>query len=247
MIRIRAWLFMSYFIILTLIMGVIAMPIRALRRHKLALRYAQLWSSLTLRGLSLICRIRITVTGRENLPAGACLVASQHQSFFDGFIWMTIAEQPAYVIKQELTRIPFIGPMLILSGMVPVERAAGAKALRALMKATQEHFDEGRQIIIFPEGTRTVPGERVPLQPGVVALAKQAAVPVIPVATNSGLHWPRRGWLMTPGEIIIAIGEALPANAGRHSLIDSIYRSWDKLCIAHDIPHPVDNSVDLRR
>lgn len=242
--RIRAILFVTYFVTLTLIMGLIAMPIRALRHRTLALRYAQCWSRLTLWGLRVLCNIRIVVTGAENLPEGACLIASQHQSYFDGFIWMTLVPRPAYVIKQELTRIPFIGPMLLLSGMVPVERAAGAKALRALMKAAQEHFDEGRQIIIFPEGTRTHPGERAPLQPGVVALAKQAAVPVIPVATNSGLHWPRRGWLMQPGEIRIAIGDALPANAGRSSLIDSIYRSWDKLCAGAGLPHPVDNSVD---
>lgn len=245
--RLRACLFVIYFVVLTVVMGLGAMPIRAMRHRTLALRYARSWSTLTLWGLSVLCRIRIKVTGRHNLPEGACLIASQHQSFFDGFIWMTLVPRPAYVIKQELTRIPFIGPMLLLSGMVPVERAAGARALRALMKATQEHFDEGRQIVIFPEGTRTQPGERVPLQPGVVALAKQAAVPVIPVATNSGLHWPRRGWLMQPGEITIAIGNALPANAGRSSLIDSIYRSWDALCREAGLPHPVDNSVDLHR
>ncbi|WP_369345752.1 lysophospholipid acyltransferase family protein [Asaia prunellae] len=181
---------------------------------------------------------------RRNLPDTACLIASQHQAYFDGFIWMTLVKRPAYVIKQELTRIPFIGPMLLLSGMVPVERAAGAKALRSLMKATQDHFDEGRQIIIFPEGTRTTPGERAPLQPGIVALAKQAAAPVIPVATNSGKHWPRRGWIMTPGEIVIAIGAPLPANAGRLSLIESIYNSWDTLCEKNGLPRPVDNSVD---
>ncbi|RUT27294.1 1-acyl-sn-glycerol-3-phosphate acyltransferase [Asaia sp. W19] len=244
--RIRAFLFITYFVILTLIMGIGAMPIRVLRRRDLALRYAQSWSALTLRGLRFFCRIRIRVVGAENLPEGACLIASQHQSFFDGFIWMTLVPGPAYVIKQELTRIPFIGPMLLLSGMVPVEREAGAKALRGLMKATQAHFDASRQIIIFPEGTRTLPGARVPLQPGVVALAKQAAAPVIPVATNSGLHWPRRGWLMQPGEITIAIGEALPANAGRLSLIDSIYKSWDRLSAREDLPHPVDNSVDSK-
>ncbi|GBQ84650.1 lysophospholipid acyltransferase family protein [Asaia krungthepensis] len=247
MTRIRASLFVTYFIILTLLMGLGAMPIRLLRRRSLALRYAQCWSALTLWGLKNFCRIRITVTGKHHLPTGPCLIASQHQSFFDGFIWMILVPRPAYVIKQELTRIPFIGPMLVLSGMVPVERAAGAKALRALMKTTQEHFDSGRQIIIFPEGTRTPPGERVPLQPGVVALAKQASVPVIPVATDSGLHWPRRGWLMQPGEITVAIGEALPASAGRHSLIDSIYRSWDRLSAASGLPVPVDNSVDSRR
>lgn len=242
--RIRACVFIIYFVVLTLFMGLGALPIRVLKRRSMALSYAQLWSSLTLWGLKTLCRIRIRVTGAENLPDGACLIASQHQAYFDGFIWMTLAPKPAYVIKQELTRIPFVGPMLLLSGMVPVERAAGAKALRMLMTETQERFDEGRQIIIFPEGTRTAPGERVPLQPGVIALAKQAAAPIIPVATNSGLHWPRRGWMMTPGEIIIAIGEPLPAKADRRSLIDSIYTSWNALCDANAMPRPVDNSVD---
>ncbi|GBQ12689.1 lysophospholipid acyltransferase family protein [Swaminathania salitolerans] len=244
MIRVRALLFIVYFVTLTLVMGLGALPIRILRRRDAALRYAQRWSALTLWGLSAFCRIRIRVVGTDHLPDGPCLIAAQHQSYFDGFVWMNLVRNPAYVIKQELTRIPFVGPMLLLSGMIPVERSAGARALRSLMKASQDHFDRDRQIIIFPEGTRTAPGKRVALQPGIVALAKQASVPIIPVATNSGLHWPRRGWLMQPGEIVVAIGAPVPGSAGRASLIDSIYRSWNTLSERENIPHPVDNSVD---
>lgn len=246
MIRTRAFLFIVYFSVLTLAMGLGALPIRLLGRKRAALRYAQLWSKLTLEGLSGLCNIRIRVVGAGNLPDGPCLIASQHQAFFDGFVWMNLVRDPTYVIKQELTRLPFVGPMLLLSGMIPVERAAGAKALRTLMKVTQDHFRSGRQIIIFPEGTRTLPGERVPLQPGIVALAKQASAPVIPVATNSGLCWPRKGWLMRPGEIVISIGQAIPASPGRSSLIESIYASWDEMSKRENMPHPVDNSVDSR-
>ncbi|WP_367160327.1 lysophospholipid acyltransferase family protein [Kozakia baliensis] len=243
MIQLRAVLFAVYFFFLTLLMGIGAFPIRWLKKRGLALHYAQLWAKLTLAGLTRICRIEIDISGLENIPAGPCLIASQHQSYFDGFVWMNLSQRPAYIIKQELTRIPLVGPMLLLAGMVPVERAAGAKALRDMMRRAQESFAENRQIIIFPEGTRTLPGERVPLQPGIVALAKQSDVPIVPVATNSGAHWPRQGFLKYPGRIVIAIGKPIPTQAGRGALIGAITQAWEGLSHANNLPVPVDNSV----
>ncbi|MCQ9155492.1 lysophospholipid acyltransferase family protein [Acidomonas methanolica] len=246
MIAFRSALFQLYFLLLTLAMGLGALPIRVLRQERTALAYAKLWCRLVLAGLRL-CGIRVVVEGHERLPAGPCLIASQHQSFFDGFVWMNLVPKPAYIIKQELTRVPLVGPMLLLAGMIPVMRQAGARALRNLMAATQEAFAEGRQIVIFPEGTRTIPGARVPLQPGIVALAKQSPVPVVPVATNSGLFWPRSGWRKTPGVITVAIGNPLPPTEGRSALIAAITAQWEELCARHNLPLPVDNSVsDMR-
>ncbi|UYH51565.1 1-acyl-sn-glycerol-3-phosphate acyltransferase [Candidatus Kirkpatrickella diaphorinae] len=241
----RSIFFQLYFFILTIIMGLGALPLRLLKRQDCALTYARLWSRLTLLGLSKICGIEIVIIGRENIPNTPCLIASQHQSFFDGFVWMNLVERPAYIIKKELTRIPLVGPMLILSGMIPVERSAGSKALRCLIRDTQDRFDDRRQVIIFPQGTRVKPGERVPLQPGIMALAKQANAPVVPVATNSGLFWPRKGWTKFPGTLKIVIGPALAMDSSRGNLIATIDASWQALEKSGGLYNHVDNSVDV--
>lgn len=244
MTTIRAILFSVYLVVLTLVMGAGTIPIRLTGNREMALRYAKLWSRLVLAGLTRICRIRIAITGQENLEHGPALVTCQHQSFFDGFIWMNLVPRPAYIIKAELTRLPIVGPMLLLSGMIPVERNAGSRALRGLMDATQSAFSDERQIIIFPEGTRGLPGEKQPLQPGIVALAKQSTAPVIPVATDSGRCWPRRGLMKYPGTIHVTIGKPLATTNGRGALIAAITTAWDDLNAIPTLPISGNNTVD---
>ena len=229
MTLLRAGLFNLYFFLLTLGMGLGAFWVRLFAPHH-ALAYAAAWCRLTLRGLQFICGIRIALSGREHLPDGPALIASQHQSAFDTLVWLTLVPRPAYVMKRELTRLPLIGPMLLLAGMIPVDREAGAKALRGLLRETDAAVRDGRQIVIFPEGTRVAAGEIVPLQPGIVALAAHARLPVVPVATNSGRCWSRGAFVKRPGTIHIAISPPiLPAQlAGlkRTALLDSIRVAW---------------------
>lgn len=241
---IRGVAFNLYLLSLTLTMGLGALPIRFLHKKKLALCYAKAWSRAVLWGFSHICSVKIEIKGRENIPDGPCLIASQHQSFFDGFIWMNNVTYPAYIIKKELTHIPFVGPMLLLSGMIPVDRQGGSQALRDMMDATADAQKQGKQIILFPQGTRTLPGIKVPVQNGIVAVARQIKGPIIPVITNSGLFWPRSLWRKYPGTLIISIGQALPVTKGRE-LLTVLDHAWDELCKSHHIPyHPVDNSVN---
>lgn len=246
MIFVRACLFNLYFVLLTVVMGIAAMPIRLFAR-RLALPYAKLWTRLSVAGLCHICGIRVVVTGREHLPAGPCLLASQHQSAFDTLVWMNLVDRPAYVMKEELTRIPLVGPMLLLAGMIPVRRADGAKALRALLTATGQAASEGRQIVIFPEGTRTQAGETRRLHPGIVAMATHTGLPIIPVATDSGLRWPRNAVVKHPGPIHIAIGPALPSDVGKARILTEITARWQELSTRfgriEDAEKPVDNSV----
>ncbi|WP_342628323.1 lysophospholipid acyltransferase family protein [Nguyenibacter vanlangensis] len=244
MIFVRACLFNVYFMLLTLVMGVGAWPIRLFARS-LALPYAKLWTRLAVGGLRRICGIRLVVTGREHLPAGRpCLVASQHQSAFDTLVWMNLVERPAYVMKEELTRLPLVGPMLLLAGMIPVRRAEGAKALRALLGAAGQAAADGRQIVIFPEGTRTRPGETARLHPGIVAMAGHTGLPIIPVATDSGLCWSRNAFVKHPGTIHIAIGAALPPDLGRNGILPAISAAWDDLSRGFTARDPRDNPVD---
>lgn len=225
MIFLRSLLFQVYFIGLTLGMGVCAFVIRWFAPHY-ALTYAKKWTALSLSGLKKICRIDVSIQGLEHLPLDhPFLVASQHQSAFDTLVWMNILPHPAYIMKQELTKIPLLGPMLLLAGMIPVDRKGGPKVLRHLNVNVEKAASEGRQIIIFPEGTRTAFGERVKLQPGIASLAHHTNLPVFPVVTNSGLFWPSQGVMKYPGKIEIIIAPSLPPLA-RKDIVRRIEDSW---------------------
>jgi 1-acyl-sn-glycerol-3-phosphate acyltransferase len=236
----RALLFNNWFFGITALLGIAALPVRAFARP-FAYRYARAWIRLVLAGARVICGIRIELSGTEFLPReGPALIASQHQSAFDTLVWLTLVPHASYVVKQELTSVPLFGPMLVPAGMIPVDRAGGAAALRELLHRAAAARDAGRQIVIFPEGTRVAPGARVRLQPGIVAVARHLGLPVIPVATDSGLCWGRRAFLKKPGSIHIALGRPVPAGTGRDALIAAIEAHWHGNPQA---PEPVDKSV----
>jgi len=187
-----------------------------------SLALATLWARVELAAARLICGIKLDVTGREHLPQGAALIASRHESAFDTLVWLLLVPRPSYVMKQELTRIPIFGGMVRPAGMIPVDRDGGGAAMRALMRAGADAAKAGRQIIIFPEGTRMDPGRDVELQPGIAALAAATRLPVIPVVTDSGSYWGRRAFRKRPGTIRIVILPPLPAGLARGALMDGL-------------------------
>jgi 1-acyl-sn-glycerol-3-phosphate acyltransferase len=181
---------------------------------------AQLWARLVVGGLRVICRIRVEVDGLEHLDGcGAKLIASRHQSAFDTVIWLTLLPRCCYVLKRELLHIPLMGRLMMLAGMIAVDRSGGAATIRGLMREGDRAVREGRQIVIFPEGTRAEPGALLPLHPGVAALAVRTRLPVIPVVTDSGRCWGRRAFHKRPGTIHIRILEPIPAGTGREELM----------------------------
>ena len=136
MVFLRSLLFSFWFYGLTTVLGVAGIFVRLLARHR-ALGFARFWIRLSLAGLRAICGIEYRVTGREHLPAaGAALLASQHQSAFDTLVWFLLLPAPSYVMKRELTRVPLFGPLLLPAGMIPIDRRAGAAALRGVLEAT---------------------------------------------------------------------------------------------------------------
>jgi 1-acyl-sn-glycerol-3-phosphate acyltransferase len=192
-------------------------------------RIAVLWAHLVIGGARIICGIRLRVVGREALPTGGpALIAPMHQSAFDTMVWLILLPRCCYVLKQELARIPLFGLLTRKSGMIAVDRAAGAASVRHLLREADRVVREGRQIVIFPEGTRGTPGEPLPLQPGVAALAARTGLPVIPVVTDSGRRWGRRAFHKHPGVIHIHILKPIPPGTPREILmrkLDSAFRS----------------------
>lgn len=182
----------------------------------------KLWGRFCIATLRLCCGVRLDVTGVENLPAGGCIIAAQHQSALDIFIWLAILPRPALVFKKELARIPVLGPMLEPAGMIPIDRAGGAGALRKLIADCNVALADNRQIVIFPEGTRNAPGTRGTLQPGIVALAKATAAAIIPAATDSGRRWASGAFRKTPGPVAIIIKPALIQKLNRQEITTAL-------------------------
>lgn len=204
MTALRALLFyLSFFgsgaVLLTSALPALLMP------RRVTIAVGERWSRFTLGALRMFCGISHEIRGRENIPAAPCIIAAKHQSTWDTFAFPLVFDDAAYVIKRELLRIPVYGWLMVKAAMVPVDRAAGAKALRGMVRTARVRLAAGRSIVIFPEGTRTVPGERRTYQPGVAALYGQLGVPVVPVRLNSGHFWPRRSFLKRPGLIVVEI------------------------------------------
>ena len=221
----RSAIFNAWFVAATIGYGLAGIAIRLTAPHR-ALWFATAWVRALLGGARLICGIRTVVIGRENLPDGPALIASQHQSAFDTLVWLTIVPRVSYVFKAELARIPLFGPMLRPSGQIPLDRGATFAAIKGLLRAAEQAVAERRQIVIFPEGTRTEPGRVVPLRPGVAALAARTGLPVIPVATDSGQRWGRRAFRKRAGPIHIVIGAPIPPGIGQAALLAAIHVAW---------------------
>lgn len=225
MTALRSGLYNLFFFGATLIYGIGGIGVRLFARER-ALGFAAAWVRALLWGARVICGIRIVVTGRENLPAGAALIASQHQSAFDTLVWLTIVPRPSYVFKAELARIPLFGPMLVPAGQIPLDRGGGFATIKSLLRSAEKAVREGRQIVIFPEGTRVEPGAVVALRPGVAALSARTGLAVIPVATDSGRRWGRRAFTKRAGVIHVSIGRPIPVGLPQAELITAIREGW---------------------
>jgi len=240
MLLLRSALFNAWFFGLTVVMGLVGVAVRWFAPAR-TLDYARTWVRFVLAGARVICGIRWEVSGRENLAPGAALIASQHQSAFDTLVWALIVPKVSYVYKSELARIPLFGPMLVASGQIPLDRAASVGAVRKLLREAARAKTEGRQIVIFPEGTRVAPGEEVQLRAGVGVLASRIRLPVVPAATDSGRVWPRRAFRKRPGCVHIHIGEPIPPDLPQEVLIGTLRQRWREAGLLDKL---VDNSVD---
>ena len=208
MILVRSALFNTLFVLWSVVLMVLWLP--ALLGPRIWTPRGQtFWAKGVMAMLKFIAGIEIEIRGRERLPEGAFVIASKHQSAWDTIIWHIIVDDPAIVMKKELLLIPMYGWYSKKADMIPVDRKAGAKALRTMMRAAEAATTKGRPLIIFPEGTRSAPGERKPYQPGTMAFYRHLKLPVVPVALNSGLFWSKRTSLKRPGKIILEFLEPI--------------------------------------
>lgn len=154
--------------------------------------------------LRVICGTHIDVRGAEHIPQGPCLVVAKHQSAWDTFALIPLFRDPAVVLKDELKYIPLYGWFCVKFAHILVKREKATVALKAMIRDAKNRTADERQIVIFPEGTRTQPGSPADYKPGYVALYEALGVPAVPLALNSGLYWPRRSLMRYPGTIVVA-------------------------------------------
>ena len=214
----RSLLFNVLFYVTTTLFVVIGSPLLfaprswAMAALKVHARF-ELWL------LRAIVGTTIEVRGRENIPAGPCLVASKHQSAWETFALIPIFRDPALLMKRELFFIPFHGWFSRKFQMIPVDRDKGPSALRRMLREAKKRIDDGREIIIFPEGTRRPPGAPPEYKTGIVLLYDALGVPCLPVALNSGLFWPRRSVIRRPGTIVVEILKPIPPGLPREEFL----------------------------
>lgn len=195
----------------------------------------KLWASTSLFWLRVICGTRIEVRGRENIPVQGALIAAKHQAAWETFALMPLMPDPVFILKRELFHLPLWGWYARKFGMIGIDRSAGTKALSEIAEKGQAAIDAGRQVIIFPEGTRTAPGAAPAYKNGTAHLYHRLERPVVPVALNSGLYWPRKTIKRHPGTIVVEFLPPIPPGMGlkafRNKLVETIETASDRLYV----------------
>jgi 1-acyl-sn-glycerol-3-phosphate acyltransferase len=212
----RSLAFHAAFYLTTILFMVFALPLFLAPRSWVMWAW-KLHSCTIVALLRVIAGVRIEVRGRERLPEGGYIVAAKHQSAWDTIAPMVFLPAPAVILKEELMRIPLYGQFARKLGMIPVRRDRGAVALREMARIAKNRADAGRQVFIFPEGTRRAPGAPPDYKPGVVLLYEGLNVPCVPLALNSGLYWPRHAWRLRPGTVIMEFLEPIPPGLSRQA------------------------------
>jgi len=166
-----------------------------------------------------ILGLRSRVIGRENVPDGPCIIAAKHQSAWETLRLNILFYNPAIVLKKELVLLPIWGWYARRCGMIPIDRGGGAIALMRMMDAARRAKEEGRKIVIFPQGTRVPPGERKPYKSGIAALYKELNLPIVPMTVNSGLFWPKGAFIKKPGVITVEFLPPIPPGLPRQEMM----------------------------
>ena len=200
------------------VIGVACLPTLLLPR-RFAIKAVAFFAEYVRLGLRLICGVRVELRGREHIPDGALLIAGKHQAMLDVFIPFILFSDAAVIMKRELLWYPALGWYALKTRMIPIDRAGTTKTLKAMLKEASVRAKNGRQILIYPEGTRAAPGAPPEYKAaGVTALYNALNIPVVPLATNSGLCWPARGLTRKPGHVVYEVLPPIPADLNRKEM-----------------------------
>ena len=214
MIFLRSLLFAILFYVWSTVLAVLIVPL-LLGPRIWIIRSWGFWTAGIIVLLRVCCGIRVEVRGKQYMPKGRALVAAKHLCMFDVFAQFAWLGNSCFVMKKELTWIPFFGWYALKARMIVIDRAGHSAALKKMVRDATDRLRDDRQLLIFPEGTRGVPGVAGDYKPGIAALYRELELPVHLVATNSGVHWPAHGFLRKPGTIVLEYLEPIPPGLKR--------------------------------
>lgn len=213
-IFVRSLIYNVLFYLVLVALVIVALPTFVMPRRAL-LTVAGWWAKTSNFLLRVICNTRVEFRGVEKIPKGPLIVAAKHQSMWETFSFLPLFDQPLYILKRELLWIPVFGQCLLKADMIAVDRSSGFRALKNMTRRAAEEVRRGRQLIIFPEGTRRPVGAPPQYKHGVGQIYVGCGVPCLPVALNSGLFWPRRTFMRYPGTIVVEFLDPLPPGLSR--------------------------------
>jgi 1-acyl-sn-glycerol-3-phosphate acyltransferase len=180
---------------------------------------AKAWGRSNLFLLRVICNLKAEFRGVEKIPRGGDLIAAKHQSTWETFALLWMFEDPTFILKRELQWLPLFGWFTIKGRMIPVDRRAGSAGMTAMTARAAKELANGRQIVIFPEGTRRPAGAEPAYKYGIVRLYETGNVPCVPIALNSGLFWKRRSIIRMPGTIVVEVLDPIPAGLDQEAFM----------------------------
>lgn len=221
----RAFLFWLGFIITTGFFGSLILLL-FFTPSSFRLKIARLWSLANSFLLKVFCGIDFEVRGKENLNHKTAIILSKHQSTWETITLHSILPLVRWVFKRELMYIPVFGWALALTDPIALNRGAGRAAINQLVSKGTKKLNDGKWIIMFPEGTRTAPGKTHKYKIGGALLAENSGYPVIPVAHNAGEFWPRHSFIKWPGTISVVIGPAIETKGRSANEINEEVFNW---------------------
>jgi 1-acyl-sn-glycerol-3-phosphate acyltransferase len=237
MILLRSLVFVIWFYGALAWFGLAYMPAVLLGHDRYIWHAMRGWGKATIWGLRWICNVRVSFEGLEHLPpAGPALFASKHQAALDTVLPVQFIPEPVFPVKYELTRVPVFG--FYMTRMIPLKRETHAQALKSLVRAAREVIAKGRQIVIYPEGTRQELSAPPDYKPGIAAMYKDLGLPVTPIALNTGLVWGPKGIIRKPGHVTIKFLPAIPAGLSREQFMARLQEAIESECQAL-LPEPL--------
>lgn len=214
----RSLVFQLLFYGWTAVIAIACLPALVLPQPVIA-AVSRFWSRSVFLFLRVVNRLDYRIEGTEHIAREPVIYASKHQSAWDTMIFPLLLRDPVVIIKRELLLIPFYGWYAVKYGSIGIDRQGGAQALRKMLREARRAIASGRPLVVFPEGTRTAPGEKRPYQSGIAALYGDLGVPVVPIALDSGLFWSRRSILRRPGTITMRLLPPIPPGLDRRAFM----------------------------
>lgn len=225
-VYLRSSLFWVVFALATIFFGFLIALLGWLLPAGWSYALARAWCFINVYALRVLCGLRWRVEGCREIPDGAHVFFAKHQSTWETMALVMLLPPQVHVIKRELLRIPFFGWGHAALRPIAIDRGAGRAAVEQMVAQGRDRLANGWSVMIFPEGTRVLPGRTERYRMGGAILATETGVPVTPIAHNAGEFWPRHSFVKWPGTVTVVIGEPIATAGKTPDAVNAEAREW---------------------